>query len=315
MAEFLTIKTLADLQSIEANGFEEGLTLEYKASEALCKDKADDMCEDVSAFANSSGGQIIYGIREEDKKPKIDVGVSDPKISKEWIQQILNTRLRPRVQVEIERIEISAGHHAFVVTIPPTKTGPHQHTDRRYYRRYEATQLVMDDQEIRDVMGRATTPDLRVSLSFLNGNRERVDFLTGREESKPFNLIARIENRAAQPAYHVVVTIGVAVEFIIISNGDYSSKPGVMGPRGRPVEELSALPSAALRTFDRVTAGRPGREPLSVPQDRLRDTQLAGYTSEDVLKAVPEVNDDRVHRTFLETLAKSKAQLRKRLGL
>lgn len=221
MAEFLTIKTLSDLKSIETSGFEEGLTLEYKSSDALCKEKADDMCKDVSAFANSSGGQIIYGMKEENKKPKIDAGVADPKISKEWIQQIINTRLRPRVQVEIERIEITPGHHAFALTIPPTKTGPHQHTDKRYYRRYEATQLLMDDQEIRDVMGRATTPDLRVSLGFLKGGRQLVEFPSGQDESKPFNLLAEIANRAAQPAYHVIVDIGIALEFIVVSSGDY----------------------------------------------------------------------------------------------
>jgi len=235
LAEFLKIKSLDDLKSIETSDFEEGLTLEYKSSDALCKEKADDMCKDVSAFANSSGGQIIYGMKEEDKKPKIDAGVSDPKISKEWIQQILNTRLRPRVQVEIERIEITPGHHAFVLTIPPTKTGPHQHTDKRYYRRYEATQLVMDDQEIRDVMGRATTPDLFVSLGFLGGARERIEFPSGREESKPFNLLTRIANRAAQPAYHVVVEIGIAEEFIMVISGDYERLPNADNELGSPM--------------------------------------------------------------------------------
>lgn len=221
MADFLTINSLADLQFIEANGIEENLTLEYKSSEALCKEKADDMCKDVSAFANSSGGQIIYGMREDNKKPQIDAGVSDPKISKEWIQQILNTRLRPRVPVEIDRIEISSDHFAFVVTVPQTRTGPHQHVDKRYYRRYEATQLVMDDQEIRDVMGRATTPDLFVTLSFLEGNQQALRFPGSDEESRPFNLIAHIENRSPQPAFHVVVDIGIDADFTIISRGDF----------------------------------------------------------------------------------------------
>jgi hypothetical protein len=65
------------------------------------------------------------------------------------------------------------------------------------------------------------TPDLHVSFSFLTGSRERIEFAPGRDESKPFNLIAKIENRSSQPAYHVVVEIGVATEFIIVSSGDY----------------------------------------------------------------------------------------------
>jgi predicted HTH transcriptional regulator len=61
--------------------------VDYKASPSLSREsgKPEELCKDVSALANSAGGQLIYGI-EEDKvagKPsKVDDGVIDPKITR-----------------------------------------------------------------------------------------------------------------------------------------------------------------------------------------------------------------------------------------
>jgi len=54
------------------------LTLDYKASAAIGKssEKRNEIARDVSALANSAGGQLIYGIAETDHKPaSIDAGV------------------------------------------------------------------------------------------------------------------------------------------------------------------------------------------------------------------------------------------------
>ena len=116
MAEsFLTLSTRADLQRIVDEGLEESLTLDYKASPALTREGKgpDELCKDVSALANSAGGQIVYGI-EEDKatrKPsRVDDGVADSKISREWIEQILNSRVQPRLSgVTTTRIDMGNG--------------------------------------------------------------------------------------------------------------------------------------------------------------------------------------------------------------
>ena len=46
------------------DGIEESLTVEYKAAGAVSRQKTDEITKDVSAFANSIGGRLIYGIRE-----------------------------------------------------------------------------------------------------------------------------------------------------------------------------------------------------------------------------------------------------------
>ena len=90
----LKISTKEDLQRLVDEEIQESLTLDYKASPSLAKgDKPrNELCKDVSAFANSAGGQIIYGIVEKDRKPiKVDDG-SD--LSREWIEHVIDTPCR-----------------------------------------------------------------------------------------------------------------------------------------------------------------------------------------------------------------------------
>jgi predicted HTH transcriptional regulator len=71
----LKISTKEDLQRLVDEEVPESLILDYKASPSLARDDKprDELCKDVSAFANSAGGQIIYGIVEKDRKPvKVD---------------------------------------------------------------------------------------------------------------------------------------------------------------------------------------------------------------------------------------------------
>jgi predicted HTH transcriptional regulator len=88
----LRLETKSDLQRLVDDEIPESLTLDYKKSPALAKDSAsrDELCKDVSAFANSAGGRIIYGIPEKDQKPQpLDSGVPNDKISREWIRSLI----------------------------------------------------------------------------------------------------------------------------------------------------------------------------------------------------------------------------------
>ena len=112
MADFLTLETKAHLDKLVTDSIEESLTLEYKASPSLSKQGKgpDEMCKDVSALANSTGGQIVYGIPERDHKPlPVDAG-SD--VGREWIEQILLSRVHPRMIFTIKPIEITPGSFA-----------------------------------------------------------------------------------------------------------------------------------------------------------------------------------------------------------
>ena len=70
-----------DIELLIQNGVQESLTLDYKVCGALDRrtSKVDkvkiEISKDVSAFANSAGGVIVYGVTETNHLPTaIDLG-------------------------------------------------------------------------------------------------------------------------------------------------------------------------------------------------------------------------------------------------
>jgi len=177
----------------------------------------------VSAFANSAGGQIIYGIVEKDRKPvKVDDG-SD--LSREWIEQVIDTHVEPRLDgLVITPVPVGSGRHAYVLTIPQASgRAPHQAPDKKYYKRQNFQSVPMEDYEIRDALRRATTPELYVDLSFAGGDKAHVEFAAQAERSKPITLSVIVRNRSSQPAYYALVQVGIDADLPIHTLGDFFS--------------------------------------------------------------------------------------------
>jgi hypothetical protein len=221
----LKISTKEDLQRLIDEEIQESLTLDYKASPSLARDDKprDEMCKDVSAFANSAGGQIIYGIVEKDRKPvKVDDG-SD--LSREWIEQVIDSNVHPRLDgLVITAVPVGSERHAYVLTIPQASgRAPHQAPDKKYYKRQNFQSVPMEDYEIRDALRRATTPELYVELSFATGQTAPVEFVHQSELSKPITLSAIVRNRSSQPAYYALVQVGIDAELPIHTSGDFVS--------------------------------------------------------------------------------------------
>jgi predicted HTH transcriptional regulator len=174
----------ADVSSLIANEVQESLTLDYKQSDALGKSdgKKNELSKDVSAFANSSGGTILYGMTENGHYPTlIDSGLDPTDISKEWIEQVLNSSVHPKIDgLRINQIPLSStgtGRVLYAICIPAaTSRAPHQAKDKRYYKRYNFESVPMEDYEIRDLYRRASTPDLWIEFSFGTGKTKNLIF-------------------------------------------------------------------------------------------------------------------------------------------
>ena len=68
-----------------------GETTEYDKKAALEIKKPKSWCKSVSAFANTSGGVLIFGVSDDGKI----IGLTDPEGDAERISEIIKTRLDP----------------------------------------------------------------------------------------------------------------------------------------------------------------------------------------------------------------------------
>lgn len=167
---------------------QENLHLDYKGSESLentnsCKKE---ISKDVSAFANSDGGQIIYGVVEKGHIPvKIDEG-QPVKGKREWLEQVIKSNIQPRIHgVRIYQIDLKSNPERaiFIVEIPRSFTA-HQAKDKLYYKRTEYESSPMFDYEVKQTINRAREPILRLEL----GEKGPISIIQGQNEY-PLNLI------------------------------------------------------------------------------------------------------------------------------
>ncbi len=100
-----------DLQELIERNLGESIFREYKEQINISsKGEKKEICKDVSAIANSYGGQIIFGIEEVKERnsgsiPKKLKPIKDFS-QKEIMQQILADGILPRVEFQIFSIKI-----------------------------------------------------------------------------------------------------------------------------------------------------------------------------------------------------------------
>ncbi|MDN3669776.1 ATP-binding protein [Echinicola jeungdonensis] len=98
---------ISDIQSLIDNEVEESIYLDFKASDALGKTdgKKKEISKDVASFANSDGGIIIYGIKEENHKANSFTYIDGNEFTKEWLERVINSSIQRRID-EIKIIPI-----------------------------------------------------------------------------------------------------------------------------------------------------------------------------------------------------------------
>ncbi len=199
-----------DLHALIADGVPESITLDYKQSAALDRrnpKSREDLSKDVSAFANSAGGTLVYGIAEDTKThlpERIDAGLDPTDISKEWIEQVINSTIQRRIDgIRIAAIPLaktSPGRVAYVVCVPQSNRAPHQASDKRFYKRYNFESVAMEEYEVRDASRRFISPDVFVGYRFPEPPYDSVAVMEDNERLVPFTLEVFAGNNSTAPA-------------------------------------------------------------------------------------------------------------------
>lgn len=148
--------TFEDIESLIKNNAEESLNLEFKEARALSKEdkyKAE-ITKDVSAFANSDGGIIIYGIQEKEHKASHITFINGDEFTKEWLELVINSGINRRIpNLKIYPIHKDGDikQTVYLVKIPYSMEAPHMSKEKLYYKRFNFQSVKMEEYEIRQL--------------------------------------------------------------------------------------------------------------------------------------------------------------------
>jgi len=159
--------TAEDIQGLIDNRVEESINLEFKESGSLgsTDSKKKEISKDVSSFANSSGGIIIYGLGEENHSAASLSFIDGNEYTKEWLEHVINTNIYRRIgglQIFPVRFNRDINETVYVVKIPQSNLSPHMARDKRYYKRHNFESVPMEENEVRTLYNQTNRTELNI---------------------------------------------------------------------------------------------------------------------------------------------------------
>jgi hypothetical protein len=165
----ITEYSIDDITALIANEAEESVHLDFKAAGSLSKKderKKMEIAKDVSAFANSDGGIIVYGIEEQNHKAYAISYIDGNTYTKEWLEQVIQDNIQRKIeglQIFPIRDKGDISKTIYVVKIPRSSNTPHMSADKCYYKRNNFRSVKMEEYEVRDLFYREATPNLKIA--------------------------------------------------------------------------------------------------------------------------------------------------------
>lgn len=167
-------------------GQSESIRREFKSGRLIDNTQqskwVEQLSKEISAFANTEGGELFLGIDEDKKsKPRVATGLDGIPIAiaPERLQQLIEGNVSPYLSgIRVNRVRLSRQEDraVFIIQIPQGSTA-YQANDGRYYGRSEFEAKYLPDHEIRLRMSRGrvarATVLTRLAAVELGVERER----------------------------------------------------------------------------------------------------------------------------------------------
>jgi hypothetical protein len=81
--------------------------------------------------------------------------VDDAVCSREWLENTITSRITPKIDdVRVLPLPLAPGRSVYVVSVPKSVRGPHQASDKKFYKRHNFKSEPMEEYEINDVRNR-----------------------------------------------------------------------------------------------------------------------------------------------------------------
>lgn len=151
-----TFEAIGPADILALIGQEESRTLDFKRD--LPGGKDDDVKEflaDLTALANTNGGDLVYGVEEKAAVAVATDGVpsDDPDALVLKYESIVRTGVEPRLAAAVRWVPLSAGRGALIIRSPASLAAPHRvayRNSNRFWARNSRGKYEMDTNQLRD---------------------------------------------------------------------------------------------------------------------------------------------------------------------
>lgn len=156
----------AHITSLVEEQVSEGTYLDFKRDLPTRDARGtNDLIADVSAFANSSGGDLLYGISENGEGQAAAVAPQPGNMDEEArrIQDVLMSNVEPRIPgIQVQSVTV-AGGFVLIVRVPQSWAGPHRvKSNLQFYVRENGRKRPLDVPEVRGLFLRSDQQAQRV---------------------------------------------------------------------------------------------------------------------------------------------------------
>lgn len=199
----------ADLQNLISNEVMEGKTIEYKRELPGGQD-ADrkEFLADVSSFANTMGGDLLFGVKAVQGVPVQLVGITAADLDRELqrLDNLIADGIDPRIRYSHYLVPIAGGQRVLVFRIERSWIGPHRVTFKghdKFYGRNATRKYPLDVGELRHAFTLSATVAERMRafradrIIALSNNDTPIPFTPGPKivlHCLPFNAFSTTQN-------------------------------------------------------------------------------------------------------------------------
>jgi hypothetical protein len=230
--------TESDLIALIENQVREGRTIDYKRELPRGDDKSKkEFLADVSSFANTSGGDLIFGIEEVEALPTEIVGfqTSDLDMERQRLESIMASGLEPRIRYEIKDITCADNKRVLILRMDRSWSGPHrvvfQQSDR-FWGRNSSGKYSLDVNELRAAFTLSSTVMERIQ----GFRTDRTIEISNNETPVPMKpgpkLVMHcipIESFASQPQYDLIPYLRDFTHLSVIGSTGYRRRLNLDG--------------------------------------------------------------------------------------
>lgn len=187
---------IEDIKTLVANQVAEGLSLDYKVQNY---DKTSggkkELLKDITAFANSSGGDLIIGVGDDKYNQACFIkGIDTTNIAEEInrIEQIIYNGTEPKLntfKVKYIKLDNHPNRYIILIRVEPSPLFPHmisfQRTNKFYIRKSDKN-ILLDAYELRNIFLKSEN----IFENIKNENKKKITKIYSGESVVPIDDIA-----------------------------------------------------------------------------------------------------------------------------